>query len=56
MRFHHLETDDPKNGIRMKRDLFCSVSLSCIKKNNDKISWTYKDLVSDKEYVESLKL
>lgn len=56
MRFHHLETDDPKNGIRMKRDLFCSVSLSCIKKMNDNISWTYKDLISEKEYKESFKL
>jgi len=56
MKFHHLETDDPKNGIRMKRDLFCSVSLSCVKKINNNISWTYKDLISDKEYVENLKL
>ena len=56
MKFHNLETGDPKNGIRMKRELFCSVSLSCIKKLNNNISWTYKDLMSKKEYKESFKL
>ena len=56
MDFHNLETDDPKNGIRMNRDHFCSVSLSCIKKYKDEISWTYKDFIGEKEYIERFKL
>ena len=56
MDFHNLETDDPKNSIRMNRDLFCSVSLSCIKKHKDDLSWRYKDLVGNEEYIECFKL